>query len=279
MEIKWLPNKSSKPSQIYSTGLEFCFVNSKNEQCHEFVYCKDFLQDAIHGFLNNKIASIYSFSYDPNSMPSLLLAKTKIALCNAQDKNFLSKIENVLDFLHQIETHLKLKKTKAITCSNPPKSYKSGVFIVRGSSRWQEAPPMLSLYTLLLRAGFTHKKGENYTKTIEDLVTGKTKPYQSNDADYLAQGKKGIDKILEKGYRKLFYSDIKRNYPANVPIGTLHNSFGIVGFSSNQPKKLVPGWYKNKKKKEIVAETIKSAIIAQTAEEAAKQAMQPIDCV
>jgi len=266
-EIKWLPTKNSKPCQIYSTGLEFCFINDEKEQCHEFVYCKDFLQDAIHAFLNDRVATIYSFKYDPKKMPALCLAQTLLGVCNAQDKDFMSKIPNVLDILNQIESKLKLKKSKISICSNPPKAYKTGVVLIQGSSRWQEAAPMISLYTLLIRLGFVHKKGVEYEKTFQSIISGKTKPYQTYDADYLKSSKKSIDKILDKGYRKIFYSDIKRNYPSDLDIDMLHDDCGIVGLATGDAKHAVPGWFKSKKKK-----------VVKTNEQVVAETLQPIDC-
>jgi hypothetical protein len=187
-------------------------------------------------------------------MPPLMLSRTKIALSNASDKNFVSKMDNMVDFINQCEVKLKLKKSRGILCSNPPKQYKNGIIVLRGSAKWIEAPPMLSLYTLLIRIGFIHKKGDSYTQTMDALINGSVKPYQKNDTSYLSSAKKSVDRILEEGYRKIFYSDIKRNYPKNVDIGTLHNSFGIVGFTSKSPKQWVPGWWKSKKKKITTAE-------------------------
>ena len=45
-KIKWL-EKPAALAQIYGSGLEYCFISKDGKQCCPFVYCKDFLQDAI----------------------------------------------------------------------------------------------------------------------------------------------------------------------------------------------------------------------------------------
>lgn len=239
VEIKWSRNALFL-AQIYSSGLEYAFCSPTNEQCHSFVYCKDFLQDAVHAFLNGGTASIFGFTYSPAKNPALSMDRTRIILVNKSDPKFAEKIPNVLDFINQFSKRLKLKPTKVYQCSNSPRKYANGAFLFEASGMWMNAPVLISMYSLFLRAGFAHKIGTDPIKTIEQIISGKMGGYGSNDRTQLAGAKKGIDKILEHGYRKFFYIDTKRNYPAELNVGTMHGSTGIVAFANGT--RVVPYW-------------------------------------
>lgn len=229
-KIKWMQKDSNHISQIYSNGLEFAFA-TKNEQCTDFVFCKDFLHDCVWSVLHKKSISPYGFKYDPSSKP-IGLKRAYILVTNGDDTSMESKIEGCQDFLNQIEKKLHLFRTKISKCENPPDQYsKSGVYLFRGSGMWLNSPPMLSLYSLLIRLGFCHKRGDDYVTTMNNIQSGKTSPYQSNDRSYLTSSREGIDAILNLGYRKFFYKDTAKNYPNAVDMMTMHNYFGIVGFT------------------------------------------------
>lgn len=245
INIKWLKTQSNSIAQIYSSGLEFCFISDNLEQCHPFVFCKDFLQDAIYGFLHNKKASIYGFSYDPSTKPRLSMKRTRIALANQQDKDFAKKIPNTLDFINQFARKLRMKKTYVFESMDNPKKYsKCGIFVTDGSAKWMNSPPLISMYSLLMRCGFVHTIGEDFMTTIDGILKRKIKPYQSNDLTQLSGAINGIKKILDIGYRKFFYIDSQKNFPKTADIGTMHSSCGICGFSSGYSKNVVKFWHR-----------------------------------
>jgi hypothetical protein len=248
VQIQWLKDGSGHIAQIYSSGLEFCFVSDDMRQCHAFVYCKDFLQDVVHGFIHKKRASIYGFSYDPSTQPPLCMNMCRIALTNSSDKDFREKIPNVVDFVNQVAKKLHLKRTQAFEAIDPPKKYKKcGVFLLDGSSRWMNSPPMVSMYSLFVRCGFSHTKGKDFMETIDGIISGKIPPYQRNDRSQLTGAIKGINNILKVGYRKFFYIDNEKNYPKNTSVDILHNSGGIQAFSSGS--NVVPYWHRKSLKK------------------------------
>lgn len=256
VKIKWMekPN-STHISQIYSSGLEFAFA-TKTEQCTDFVFCKDFLHDCVYAKLHGKKINPYSFNYDPKKNP-IDLDNAYLLVTNSSDPKMKEKIDNCQDFLNQIEKKLRLFRTRILKCRNAPVSYKKcGVYMFYGSKMWLNSPPMLSLYSLFIRVGFCHTKGEDFMQTIEKVRSGKKAPYQTSDASFLNNAKEGIDRILKLGYRKFFYKDIAKNYPADVDISTLHNYFGIVGFSQLFAKNALPSsshmpkyWYRKSVKK------------------------------
>lgn len=266
IKVDWFKKRQSL-AQIYSSGLEYAFLSPNGKQCCAFVYCKDFLHDAVHAMIHNKSATIFGFTFDAKTMPPIDLTQTRLLLTNAKDPNFSQKSENILDFLHQIERRLKLVRTKISICENPPARYQQcGVIAVTGSQRWQNSPPMLSLYTLLLRLGFTHKKGDNFETTMQNVIKGKVRPYQSNDRNYLSSAKPKIDEILKIGYRPFFFGEMEKNYKPNVAVHTLHGSGGIVALARGYSKSVCKHWSRKAlrdrldgkipEKKEEVAEII-----------------------
>lgn len=236
--------------QIYSKGLEYALVSSDLKQCHNFVWCKDFLHDVIYSTLNNKPIEIYRFRYDPEKNPKPSLDKVRLLITNPKDKKFEQKIPACLDFVNQIEERMKIKKSIARKCWLPPEPYSaSGVFLFEGSKRWIQAPPMMSLYSLLLRVGLSHTVGDKFENTIEGIKNGTIKGSQKYDRKWLESITIGLEKIFRVGDRKIFSKNIQENYPKKLVIDTVHNRMGIIGFSSDilyaalGESVIVPHWH------------------------------------
>lgn len=249
IDISWLPvdkNNLNKINQIYSVGLEFA-VASATKQCSDFVFCKDFLQDTVWSILHNTPVEIYKFKFDPIKNKFDVNDKIRILLANESDEFFHQKIPNCIEFLNKIEAALHLKKTVVYQCENSPEKYlPSGVFLFESSQRWMSAPPLLSMYTLLVRCGFVHKMGDDYMDTINKIIKEETEQYQVHDCEYLTSSLPGIRAILELGYRKIFYREMIKNYPKNVSIETLHHYCGICSFSTGNTRQAVPHWHRKK---------------------------------
>lgn len=240
MEIEWI-EEDDKIGQVYDSGIMFAFVNKDLKQISPPVYCKDFLQDVIGGLLRKIPVSIYGFKFDYEKGIHPDIKKTRLLVVNRSDKAIGEKIPNCLDFLHQFETKLKLSKTKVIKVTNEPKKYSNRAFIFEGSRRWICSPPMISLYTLLIRVGMVHTTGTNYEDTINGIITGKIKTYQGNDSFQLEDGLPGIQDIIKRSDRKIFGTLNLKNFNQDTHI--LHNYSGIVAFSNQNAKKYFPGWY------------------------------------
>lgn len=239
-EIKWHPQHGS--AQIYSSGVELALVSANNEQIGDFVYCKDFFQDAIKGFVNDIPSGIYGYTYDPKKQPPIDLENVRVLLAHDKDKDFLEKVPAVVDLLNQIEKQMGLTLTKATVVGNPPDKYKSGVVLLVGDGAWLRSSASLSMYTLLARNGVVHKLGTDYNKTINDIIDGKLPAGQRNDATYMKFGKPGIDLIIKDGITKVFGKSLEANYLATIPTGTFHHYGGIVAFGSGKTAKTWPNW-------------------------------------
>jgi len=243
-KVKWYSGKGQNLRQALSSGVEFSFVSADNQQVSPFAFCKDYLQDAVQGFLYKKKKTIYGFVYDPTEHAPISLDKTRLLVANSKDSYLGSKIRNCLDFLNQIESDLKISKTTAALCADPPKEYiRCGVWLFQGSPRWVKSPPMISMYTLLIRLGFGSTIGVPYKETIDKIIAGNLDAYQSVDRYRLKEAINGINRILTQGDRKIFDRNIEKNYPKSIRVTTMHNTCGIIGFSSENTKKYVPNWH------------------------------------
>lgn len=229
--IAWHKGSAMRILQIYNKGLEFALVSDKFEQCHPFVWCKDFLHDVIYAHLHDKNFEIYRFKYNSFTDPKVCLKETRLLVANQKDSKIEKKILNVIDFINQIEELMDFPKTKVRRCIDPPPEYKYGVFLFQGSKRWQIAPPMLSLYSLLIRIGFSHQIGTSYNTTISLLINNHLKPYQAKDSKWIEEVEPALHKIIRIGDKAIFYRDIKLNYPKEFLIDRIHNSLGIMSFA------------------------------------------------
>ena len=111
------------------------------------------------------------------------------------------------------------------------------------------SPPMLSLYTLLVRVGFSHFAGKEFTDTIKGIKEGLIKPYQNKDCKWITEVEPALYKIFRIGDKNLFYKDINLNYPSSMSIDTIHNRMGIIGYANDMIAKnagqpvMMPYWH------------------------------------
>lgn len=251
VEIKW--TTAYCPVQHYTSGLQYSFISKDWVQCCPFVYCRDFLQDILQAMHQEKDISIYGLAYSAKRAAPLYLDRTRLALTNSADKEFSQRLPNSIEFVNQFESKLKMVRSKVRPCSNKYKN--CDVYVVDSSSRWMLSPPMISLYTLLLRVGFCHKPGTDAADTIKDIVDGKISPYQTNDKQYIEQAQPGIDRILKYGYARIFYKNPARNYPASVGTTTMHHNLGICSYSKGVSEPVVKYWHRDLEAAKTTAKT------------------------
>jgi hypothetical protein len=253
-------------SEIYRQGWQGAFVSANFEQAHPLCLCKDFFQDAVRAHLYKNSSSIHGFTYDSAKNPPLdlkvdvkvltetnkknenkeevtVVGKTRLLVGSSSDKNFRNLQANVADFIRQFESRLGLDLTEIYEVTNPQNKYKEGgMFVYVSSPRWMEAPPLLSLYTLLLRVGCVHTIGDQWLTTLEKLANGQVKGYQTNDANYVKRSLATIKNIMKIGYRPIFYKNPFKNYPKELDINSLHHSSGIVALSEGQTDGICKFW-------------------------------------
>lgn len=245
MEVKWV-SKTGSIGQMYSTGIEFSLISKDGNQLHPFVFCKDFLHDVVYGHLHNKSAEIFGFKYDPKINAAVDMDSTRICICDSKMTDFRTRLAASLEFVNYFAKKMHLQSTFEVEIAPHP-TYKDRCAYLVGSRVWQNAPPLLSLYTLLLRAGMVHTLGNPVEESYQGMISGKIKTYNGSDQSFLRRSQKGVEQLLKIGYRKFFYIDPKRNYPVDCPISTMHNNFGICGFSEGRTSTHVPYWHREQK--------------------------------
>lgn len=246
VEIKWPEEQQRGFSEAYSSGLQYALCNDDYQQATGFVLCKDFFQDAYAAWENKNKRSIYGFTYEYNVSLPLATKGIKILLANRFDAHFSAKMEKSIKFLNEFEEELGMEpKSMLYKCIDPPEFFKqNGVYLIEGSDRWLIAPPMLSLYTLLIRIGCKHlKKNGNWRTTCEKIASGEISQYQNNDQYQIQTAMKGINHILKHGDKKIFGEERAKNYPNDIETGTLHHYTGIVGFTQRYNPEKFPGWF------------------------------------
>jgi hypothetical protein len=241
-------------SQIYSRGFEFAFLARPPEQevyrqATTFVYCKDFLHDAIWAFLHQTRVQIYNFHYDCQTDLPLEMGQTVLACRNLQYRDqpeeFHNRREACLEFLQGIDRQLGFQPTEIFQVENAD----GPCWVFFGDKRWQLAAPLLSLYTLLIRIGFFHHPGDDIATTLRrseqgEIQIGPDGNYAGHkDNSYIKQAHRGIEIILTHGV-SIFHPSPKENYPREVNTQMLHDNFGIVKFTLGRPKELMPYWYR-----------------------------------
>ena len=247
-------SKNYNTAQIYSQGFEFAFMSRpKGEKVYRqattFVYCKDFLHDAIWAFLHKTKVTIYGFKYDYAKDKPLKMDRTALAFRNTQYQKEPAKFHEHLgacvEFLQGVDRLLNLRPTQIYQVPHD----QSPCWLILADKHWQLAPTMLSLYTLFVRLGFFHTPGQEVSETIDLAAKGKIKigddsRYAGNrDCSYVRQAHKGIEVILKHG-TDVFHRVTKENYPKDVDTHLLHDGFGIVSFTQGKPKKTMLHWYR-----------------------------------
>ncbi len=251
-EIKFGDNY--RTTQVYSRGFEFAFMSrpeneSFYEQATTFVYCKDFLHDAIWAFLNQSKVSIWDFEYDFKLNKPIQMDRTVLAFRNTAYKEnpeeFHKQLGVCLEFLQGVDALVGLEPTQIY----PIEHAEGPCWLVLADPRWQLAPTLISLFTLLARIGFLHNPGDSIQQTLDraekgEIAIGDNKSYAGNrDCSYVKQARKGIDVILKHGL-EIFHPTPQENYPPSLIKHRLHDNFGIVNFTQGRPKTVMPYWYR-----------------------------------
>jgi hypothetical protein len=221
-----------------TVGMDYAFLSADHKQCHEWVKCRDFLNDALRGQLNKKAESIYGFSFSAKENPPMCLDKMYLLVkykdATNTSENTKAVLNSALDIIHCIEKHGGIKPlSKLHKVSDLDHAY-----IFEGASDWVESTFMISLYTLLIRLGakkIGFKDKEELDSKLEKLCTNGSSG--DNDITYLKTVRAFIHKIVEK--RKELQYESKKIF-ADKYLDTFHNYSGIVALckeANNRKKK------------------------------------------
>lgn len=238
--VKFL-DSSNPYSDYYSDLLHFSFLSPKNEQVQDLTPCKAYLQDAMLAFLNKREITIY----DPEINPPIDLDYTRILLIHFKDDKeaFMKRMDNLMDFLHQVEASLGFEKSRFEIIENRPNkaSEKTPIVALIGDKRWQVSPPMISLYSLFARTCLSHTAGDKWHDTIKGIAEEKIVVDYKPDSTYVKASLELINKIVLVGARPFFYKKIERNYPAEATINLIHSA-GIMAMAEKETRPYCVRW-------------------------------------
>lgn len=242
--------------QVYSKGFEFAFmsdIDGTYKQACTFVYCKDFLHDAVWAMVNKTKWQKYSFKYDVAKDVPLDLDNCVFALRNTlyakKEEEFHKAKAGCQEFLNEIEKKLGFQPSRIYEVPHDD----SPCWLIVGDKGWQHAPPLVGLYTLFIRLGFMHEQGKSADVTLNSAKDGKVQigdnsDYAGNrDCSYISQAWVGIQAILKHSL-EIFHPKMEDNYPKDLPEkgASLHDGYGPVSFSRKIPKEAMPHWYREK---------------------------------
>ena len=157
--------KGNKPAEIYSSGCRMAWLTPKNEMCHQWVFCKDFLQDAVAALRHDTKAGIYGFYFDPkvNPHPDIDYDPRIAVTYDDTPYDLASGMNSSVALLNYFEQKWGWKKSTVTHEKDEP------ISVFHLSPNWIAfGPVMLSLCTTLIRQGVSYT-GSN----LEDVLSGK----------------------------------------------------------------------------------------------------------
>ena len=243
MNMKILHNKyfKLKESELaYGSVLPKFAIGDRTKNTVEavsyFVICRETLGDQFrhkvsNNLLNSKTLNLLIWFIAPESVMVLTNGKSTYITINNKENYFewlstehSESIYRALYVLNIIEKELKWKRTIVKKIAHRF-SNKHDLYLFIASPKWMFSPPLLSLYTLIIRSGTF--KNISKIKSINELSTvyGKTAEKdmfgQTGDIIYL----KGISSLLEKFLVNIDKIYKGRNRKTNFDKLVLDNTF------------------------------------------------------
>ena len=248
-KIQWFKNPKSLAEEYQSVDTQFALANASGEEvliCHEWVKCRDFLNDAIRATVQNKKSEIYGFKFDETN-PKIDIESTTMAVTrqtlDSDDavKKFCDEINNAILLLNHFES-IASEELTTVNEIDATGSNRTKVFLFKSPKMWITSPHLISMYSLLIRLGSKNLEFEignetSLTKAFEKMIIDYSKA-GDKDASYI----KSCGSILHhtvKNYKSLFdsiedgeFCGFHDMYLKESSIGEFHNHTGIVALAN-----------------------------------------------
>jgi len=238
IKVEWFKHPKSLSEDYQQIGMVFAFITSPKDGykvCHEWVECRDFMQDAVRAQITNTPCSVYGFTFDINKNPKIDMNKMRVLVSKnsrSEDLDFKSKMKSALNILNHFEKHagIALSKMEEVNAAG---SGKKQIFMFTGSSVWVKSPYLISMYTFLIRLGdkqFKFNNRKELLNSFEELKKlASAHKICDNDAIYLKSTWDRMHDIL-KNRTALFKkeSGVDVAFLAGDPIRSFHHKCGIV---------------------------------------------------
>lgn len=241
----------------YCKNVYFGFANSER-QITSMTVCRGWQMEAVFASIHNADGKIpHTLSKKNNGCINFDNLELLIGCSLNQGSTFFidKRIGAVIDFLNQIETKLKFKKSKFVRASN----IKDGtIYLMKGDGKWMSSPYLISTLTFLIRtvALFYHEEGSSYIKSLANfLKAAKFADMISVYGDFKYSANNFFDKngvshgigigdyedfeasyrflcfVLRHGVEPFFSKEIKANFPKSV-LGKLAHDYGMAALSN-----------------------------------------------
>ncbi len=283
------------PGLPYTGGLYqstvFQLIGKDNQLINQWCGCKDYISDEIWCQVNNlmddpknlhsdwgqKSHSIYGVALAPqkqikSEFHRLDFSKPiKLALRSYNVPNFVyyPRIQNSFKLLQEVYKYLGLKKPKMLVFFGNQKSYKReeiGHFVFELPNFLYQAPPLISLTLLILRAGYLYDSKhskifgfKNFKDYMNNAIQLKYEIGDGHDDSYLKDAVQAIEFIKKHGCKKIFSGGVEETWPIqcvyhyswitnknslNNHFNSVHSGFGISHMAYNYLKAHCIPYYK-----------------------------------
>jgi hypothetical protein len=229
--VKSFMKDHGKFAEAYSMGVEFSLLTADNEAIHAFTYCKDFLSDVYWGSYFKSKASIYGFTYEPTDKNAPSMSPAKLLIRDKKNEKDITELAlNCQAFINLWERALGFQE---FTTCYPIEDHKC-VFIESPAKEWTESLPMVSLWTLISRVGFSNfdRNSEtadaplfNVIKNLTESESVKSSP--ARDSGRLKTISGFLDKIERGAFKETFKAYDMESFKG-ASVGTIHNGSGII---------------------------------------------------
>jgi len=226
--MKFIPAPGAAYSEIYQdSSLKFAFaIYDKNtdtlQQVHDFVKCRDFLNDALLASKQGVVSSkIYGFSYDGENSP--ISNKHPLMILKGDGFDYLI---NGLRLLNKVEEGIKSRMSKVVDI--PGTSYK----LLKFSPVYLRSTVTISLYTHIIRA--LHQYDSSGYEDLFSFLKEIPKKYgKGSVVEYQGYIDSFLDlELLFVKIRSIFKLNSEFPDASNsTDISQIHDGGGIVSFS------------------------------------------------
>ena len=237
------PQGRGELSEIYQkTGVQFAFATSRPtkageriKQCHEWVLCRDFLNDAALAQHVKAHKGIYGFNYFPGTNPPIDFKNMRVMVQKKARDISLEETEQFIESALKIVNHFEVAggmkpKTKARRVKNI-----KGAFLFIGSGEWMESPFMISLYTFLIRLGTRKPAFETKEELVAkfESISNENSDRGDMDIQYLKATRSYLYDIIARRKEYSFIKPDGKVLMSECCIETFHNNTGIVSLTNN----------------------------------------------
>ena len=245
MQVAQWYTKYHHIAQTISTGVQYSFLSADNRQCFPFVFCKEFLIDVVAGELKDKPVNLYGFQYN-EANPRVDLTHVRVLLKDFSDRKFLNSVDRMSVFLQLLEEKMGCKTFSKIQMVDNSPKYEGPIVLLTSPAKWMLAPPMLSLYALMIRIGMFFNLEDTAWEHCQKIRDCKILTGNIRNSDYLKKAWKVMMDVVESGGTCRFKPDMKDNWPDYKDQWKMHELSGIVSLADGNAKEVCSDWYPKK---------------------------------